>query len=174
MTDTTTAPGAEPTDTVEAVRPAETPEQTIAALREALAKANSEAKDNRLKAAELDKLKVAQMSDLERTQAELAASRTEAESAKAEALRWRIAAANGISDEDAETFLTGADEATLTRQAARLREFAAAQGGEPEVRRTPRADASQGPKDHSAAQVVAKPGLSRLTAGITDALETMN
>ena len=77
MTNTTTAPGAEPTETVEAGRPAETPEQTIAALREALAKANSEAKDNRLKAAELDKLKVAQMSDLERTQAELAATRTD-------------------------------------------------------------------------------------------------
>ena len=62
--------------------------------------ANSEAKDNRLKAAELDKLKVAQMSDLERTQAELAAIRTEAESARAEALRWRIAASHGISDAD--------------------------------------------------------------------------
>lgn len=142
MTETTTGPRADTNATAEAGRPVETPEQTIAALREALAKANSEAKDNRLKAAELDKLKVAQMSDLERTQAELAASRTEAESAKAEALRWRIAAANGISDEDAETFLTGADEATLTRQAARLREIAAASASS--VSNTPKPDLTQG------------------------------
>ena len=38
--------------TAEAARPAETPEQTIAALRDALAKANGEAKDNQLKAAD--------------------------------------------------------------------------------------------------------------------------
>ena len=141
MTNTTTAPGAEPTDTVEAGRPAETLEQTIAALREALAKANSEAKDNRLKAAELDKLKVAQMSDLERTQAELAAIRTEAESARAEALRWRIAASHGISDADAETFLTGSDEATLAKQAARLVELRSASTA-PAV--APRPDLTQG------------------------------
>ncbi|MCG7607093.1 hypothetical protein [Mycobacterium sp. CnD-18-1] len=37
-----------------------------------------------------------------------------------EALRWRIAAKHGISDEDAELFLTGNDEETLTKQAERF------------------------------------------------------
>lgn len=37
-----------------------------------------------------------------------------------EALRARVQAAHGISDEDAALFLTGADEASLTAQAARL------------------------------------------------------
>lgn len=40
-----------------------------------------------------------------------------------EALRWRIAAKHGISDEDAELFLTGNDEDTLTKQAERFTEL---------------------------------------------------
>ena len=48
----------------------------------------------------------------------------EAAAAKAEALRWRIAAKHGISDEDAETFLTGSDEESLTKQAQRLASLA--------------------------------------------------
>jgi hypothetical protein len=43
-----------------------------------------------------------------------------AATAQAEAMRWRIAAKNGISDEDAEVFLTGTTEEQLTRQAERL------------------------------------------------------
>jgi hypothetical protein len=35
-------------------------------------------------------------------------------------LRWRIAAKHGITDEDAELFLTGTDADTLNKQAARL------------------------------------------------------
>ncbi|HIT76296.1 MAG TPA: hypothetical protein IAA98_11985, partial [Candidatus Avipropionibacterium avicola] len=42
-------------------------------------------------------------------------------------LRWRVAAKHGISDEDAELFLTGKDEDALTRQAQRLADRAAAQ-----------------------------------------------
>jgi signal transduction histidine kinase len=44
--------------------------------------------------------------------------------AEAEAMRWRIAARHGISDEDAELFLTGSDEDTLARQAERFKELA--------------------------------------------------
>ena len=47
-----------------------------------------------------------------------------AEAAERDALRWKIAARNGISDEDAELFLTGADEETLTAQAERLKALA--------------------------------------------------
>ncbi|QRY51736.1 hypothetical protein [Mycolicibacterium septicum] len=42
------------------------------------------------------------------------------DAARQEALRWRIAAKHGISDEDAELFLTGSDEDTLTKQAERF------------------------------------------------------
>ena len=83
----------------------------------------------------------------------------------------RLAREHRITEaDDLATLRAITDPDVREKAAARL----APQGGEPEVRRTPRPDASQGPKDHSAAQVVAKPGLSRLTAGITNALETMN
>nr|DAL14419.1 MAG TPA_asm: Major head protein [Caudoviricetes sp.] len=42
------------------------------------------------------------------------------EQSQREALRRRVQAAHGIADEDADLFLTGADEDTLTAQAKRL------------------------------------------------------
>jgi hypothetical protein len=88
--------------------------------------------------AQLDQFKQAQMSDLERAQTAAQQAQQAAAQAQAEALRWRIAAKHGISDEDAETFLTGADEASLTRQAARLAAL------NPSTPGTPRPDLSQG------------------------------
>jgi len=44
----------------------------------------------------------------------------EIESTKREAMRRRVQAAHGISDEDADLFLTGTDEDTLAAQAKRL------------------------------------------------------
>lgn len=44
------------------------------------------------------------------------------EAATREALRRRVQAAHGISDEDADLFLTGTDEESLTAQAKRLAE----------------------------------------------------
>ena len=121
-----TTPEAQPAQPAEAARASETPEQTIAALREALAKANGEAKENRLKASELDKLKAAHMSDLERITAERDALQSKLQAESSAALRWRIAASHGITDADAEIFLTASDEEALTRQAARLVELRAA------------------------------------------------
>lgn len=86
--------------------------------------------------------KVKSFEDAQKTEAERAAEAlTEAQNAAArattEALRWRTAAKHGISDEDAETFLTGTDEATITRQAERLAAFQKATPA------GPRADLSQ-------------------------------
>lgn len=88
--------------------------------------------------AQLDEIKRSQMSDLEKAQALAQEQQQAAEQARAEALRWRIAAKHGISDEDAETFLTGSDEATLTRQAERLAALAVATPA------TPKPDLTQG------------------------------
>lgn len=44
----------------------------------------------------------------------------EIEATKREAMRRRVQAAHGITDEDADLFLTGTDEDTLTAQAKRL------------------------------------------------------
>ena len=88
-------------------------------------------------AARLKEFETANLSELEKAQS--AAKEFEAAAAKAttEALRWRTAAKHGISDEDAETFLTGTDEATITRQAERLAAFQKATPA------GPRADLSQ-------------------------------
>jgi hypothetical protein len=50
----------------------------------------------------------------------IAALEREVESSKREALKRRVQAAHGIADEDADLFLTGTDEDTLTAQAKRL------------------------------------------------------
>lgn len=72
--------------------------------------------------AELDKIRAANMSDLERAQMEAKTATEAAAKATADALRFRVAAQHGISEEDAELFLTGSDADTLNKQASRLKE----------------------------------------------------
>lgn len=50
----------------------------------------------------------------------IAALEAEVTASKHEALKRRVQAAHGISDDDAELFLTGSDEESLTAQAKRL------------------------------------------------------
>lgn len=110
--------------------------KAIAAEREARKAAEDAARSLQ---AQLDEIKKSQMSDLEKAQAQAQEFQKAAETAAAEALRWRIAAKHGISDEDADTFLTGTDEATLTRQAERLSALNSTASSA-----TPRPDRTQG------------------------------
>ena len=122
-----TASTTESTQAAEPTTTGATPND-VAALGEPGKKALSEERAARKAAedaakalqAQLDEIKKSQMSDLEKAQTAAQEFQKAAEQATADALRWRIAAKHGISDEDAETFLTGNDEATLTRQAERL------------------------------------------------------
>lgn len=68
----------------------------------------------------LDELSRANESELERAKREAKEAQEAAAKATSDALRFRIAAQHGISEEDADLFLNGTDEATLKRQAARL------------------------------------------------------
>ena len=52
----------------------------------------------------------------------IAALESEIQTTRRDAMRSRVQAAHGISDEDAALFLTGADEESLTAQAKRLAE----------------------------------------------------
>ena len=70
----------------------------------------------------LDEIEAANLSDLERAQKQAQEAQEAAAKATAEALRFRVAAKHGISDEDADLFLTGKDAETLEKQAARLME----------------------------------------------------
>lgn len=124
------AAGATPNDVAELGDPGK---RALVAEREARKAAEKQAEAFR---AQLDEIKKSQMSDLEKAQAAAQELQAEAEKARSEALRWRIAAKHGITDEDAETFLTGSDEATLTRQAERLASLATAAPATPKPDRT--------------------------------------
>lgn len=112
-----TEQGATPNDVAEQQQLGEGGKKALSAEREARKAAEESAKALQ---AQLDEIKAAQMSDLEKAQAQAKSYEEAAAKATAEALRWRVAAKHGISDEDAETFLTGSDEESLTRQAERL------------------------------------------------------
>lgn len=91
----------------------------------------------------------AQQTDLERAQNSAQEYQRAAESAATEVLRWRTAARFGITDEDAEVFLTGGDEETITRQAERLSALA-------QRPTTPRPDPSQGSSGTTKPQTTAE------------------
>jgi uncharacterized protein YigA (DUF484 family) len=71
------------------------------------------------KYADYDDLK-AKAGKAETAEERIAALETEIQASKREALRRRVQAAHGISDEDADLFLTSDDEETLTTVAKRL------------------------------------------------------
>lgn len=79
-------------------------------------------KDVKAKADRLDELEKANKSEAEKFAERIAALESENSRIQSEALRSRIQAKHGISDEDAALFLTGTDEDSLTAQAKRLAE----------------------------------------------------
>lgn len=77
-------------------------------------------KDLKAKAARLDSIEQANQTEAEKTAARIAALEIENKRIQLEALRSRVQAKFSIGDDDADLFLTGTDEETLTRQAQRL------------------------------------------------------
>jgi len=120
--DTTAAETA--TETAEQPDATPTPTETVEFWKQKAREQEKRAKENAAARLELDELKKAQLSTEEKLAQELGEAAQRAAQAEAEAVRWRIAAKYGISDEDAELFLTGSDEETLARQAGRFKELA--------------------------------------------------
>lgn len=85
-------------------------------------RANAAERDKKSLQQRLDELEAEKLSKEERAEKERDQALKEAAEARAEALRYRIATKFHISDEDADLFLNGTDEETLTRQAQRLAE----------------------------------------------------
>ncbi len=124
------------TDTQQSEQPQEGEAKTfdegyVKKLRDEAAKYRTEAKANAGAAKRLAEIEEATKSEADKAAERLAAAEREAAAAKADGLRWRIAAKFQVSDEDADLFLTGTDEETLTRQAQRLtdRDAARKKGG---------------------------------------------
>ena len=114
------APPAEPTPPAQEAPPTEPPKVDDTDWKAEARKWEQRAKDNKSAADKLAELEEAQKSEIEKVADRAAAAEKAAAEAKAEALRWKVAAKHGISDEDADLFLTGTDEETLTKQAERL------------------------------------------------------
>lgn len=127
------------TATTEGDKPlGENGEKALKAEREARATAEKQAAALQK---QLDDIAAANLSDLEKAQKAAADAQVLADKAATEALRLRAAAKHGISDEDADLFLTGSDPETIEKQAAALK--ARTSTG---VQPGPRPDLTQGPK----------------------------
>ena len=99
-------------------------------LVKALAAQKDEIRSLKERTRRLDEIEESQKSEAERAADALAKVKADADTARAELLRYRTAAENGItSTEDIELFLTGRDEATLQRQAKALAERNSAAAG---------------------------------------------
>lgn len=83
-------------------------------------KHEAEAKANAGAAKRLAELEEANKSEAQKMADRAASAEAERDAARVEMLRFRVAAKHGISEEDADLFLTGSDEETLTKQAKRL------------------------------------------------------
>lgn len=110
------------------------------------------AKENAEARKRLDEIEAANKSALEKAAEARQKAEQERDAARAEALRFKVASKHGISDEDAELFLTGSDEDTLTRQAERLA-AATADASKP---RAPKPDANQGRNGSGAGMTTAQ------------------
>jgi hypothetical protein len=119
----------------------------VAKLRKEAAKYRTEAKANAEAAKRLAELEDANKTEQERLTERLAELEREATTARSEALRFKIASKYGVSEEDAELFLTGTDEETLQRQAERL----AARNEDAGKPRPPKPDPNQGRQSGGAA-----------------------
>lgn len=97
--------------------------------------------DLKAKAARLDKIEEANKSENERLTDALEAAKKDAETARVDLLRYKIAAEYGITDEKKiSLLLSGTDEATLKAQA----DLIATANADASKPRTPRPDPAQG------------------------------
>lgn len=78
------------------------------------------AKENAEAAKRLGEIEESQKSEAQKAADRLRQLETERDAAQRDALRFKVASKYGIGDEDADLFLTGSDEETLTKQAQRL------------------------------------------------------
>ena len=92
----------------------------VANLRKEAARYRTEAKANSEAAKKLAEYEEAKKTEAERNADRLRAAEEDAANARREALRFRIASKFKIDDEDADLFLTGSDEESITKQAERL------------------------------------------------------
>lgn len=140
------APDPIPTEPTEP-KPTETVDHWKSQSREweKRAKANADA------AKRLAEIENSQKSEAERNADRIKQLENDAAEARREALRFKVASKHGISAEDADLFLTGSNEETLTKQAERLKDRTPAVTSFEHGTRTPAA--AQSGNDHMNARI---------------------
>lgn len=115
--------GSEPGDSQEQFTPITSQEDLNKVIQDRVTrerKKYSDYKDLKAKADELDRLKSENQTAEDRAAQQLADMQKRIDEMTLTTLRARVQASHGISDDDAELFLTGTDEETLIRQAKAL------------------------------------------------------
>lgn len=113
---TATETAATAQETVATPKPTETVEFWKAKAREQ----EKRAKDNAKAAERLAEIEESQKSEAEKSADRIRDLEQQLDAANRSTLRFKVASKYGIGDEDADLFLTGSDEETLTKQAQRL------------------------------------------------------
>ena len=134
------APKRDDADQPERTEDTPNPTETVEFWRSKAREQEKRAKENAEAAKRLAQIEESQKTEAERATEALTKAQADADAARAELLRYRTAAAHGITDaEDIELFLTGRDEETLQRQAKALAARTAAAASP----RTPRPNPAQ-------------------------------
>lgn len=120
MSDTTAeATATDATDTT-SEQPEQKPTETVDFWKSKAREQEKRAKENADAAKRLAEIEDAQKSESQKAGERIAELEAQIATSQREALRFKVAARFGIADEDADLFLTGGDEETITRQAERL------------------------------------------------------
>lgn len=96
------------------------PTETVDFWKSKAREQEKRAKENAEAARRLAEIEQSQKSEAEKAADRLRELETERDTALRDALRFKVASKYGIGGDDADLFLTGSDEETLTRQAERL------------------------------------------------------
>jgi hypothetical protein len=96
------------------------PTETVEFWKQKAREQEKRAKENAAAAKRLAEFEESQKSEAEKMADRIKQLESEAAAAGRDALRFKVASKYGIGDEDADLFLTGSDEETLTKQAERL------------------------------------------------------
>lgn len=120
MSETTPTADTTATDETAENNTEQKPTETVEFWKTKAREQEKRAKENASAAARLAEIEQANKSEAEKTADRIRQLETEAEAARRDALRFKVASKYGIGDEDADLFLTGSDEETLQRQAERL------------------------------------------------------
>lgn len=121
MSETTAEATATETEATTEQETEQKPTETVEFWKQKAREQEKRAKDNANAAKRLAEIEESQKSEADKTADRIKQLETEAENARRDALRFKVASEFGIASERAELLLTGSDEETMRRQAEALK-----------------------------------------------------